>query len=63
VLRAKVSVFVDLWIKGQQLKAQAEQWAQLSSAVEAAIGLLGADDMPEAARRAKAKLEAAREGY
>jgi CheY-like chemotaxis protein len=63
VLRAKVSVFVDLWIKGQQLKVQAEQWAQLSSAVEAAIGLLSDDSLPEAARRARVKLETAREGY
>ncbi len=63
VLRAKVSVFVDLWIKGQQLKAQAEQWALLSGAVDAAINLLSGEDMPEAARRAKTKLEAAREGY
>jgi len=63
VLRAKVSVFVDLWIKGQQLKAQAEQWSQLSSAVEAAIGLLSDDSLPDVARRARVKLEAAREGY
>jgi CheY-like chemotaxis protein len=48
VLRAKVSVFVDLWIKGQQLRIQAEQWAQLSGAAEGAIRLLPGD--PAAAR-------------
>lgn len=58
VLRAKVSVFVDLWIKGQQLKAQADQWAQLSSAVDSAMELLSKSEIAAAL----AVLKEAREG-
>ncbi len=53
VLRAKVSIFVELWTKTQQLKAQAEatrerdaQWQRLTEAVDEAARVLraGADD-------------------
>lgn len=47
VLRAKVSVFVDLWTKNQQLRRHAEtvrareaQWRRLTAAVDEASGLL-----------------------
>ncbi len=47
VLRAKVSVFVELWTKTQQLRAQAEaaeerdrRWRRLTAAVDEAVGLL-----------------------
>ena len=71
VLRAKVSIFVDLWTKSRQLHRQAEaardresQWRTLSRAVDEATSLLrgarnGAD--PEAATtRALEILEDAR---
>src|SRR6186997_1182945 len=47
VLRAKVSIFVDLWTKTQQLKAQAEatrerdaQWQRLTETVDEAARVL-----------------------
>lgn len=47
VLRAKVAVFVDLWMKTRQLAAQSamvrekdQQWRVLADAVEEATGLL-----------------------
>jgi CheY-like chemotaxis protein len=71
VLRAKVSVFVDLWTKNRQLQAQAEEvreretrWRGLVAAVEEATELLRAsrDEAPdaEAVRRALDLLEEAR---
>lgn len=49
VLRAKVSVFVELWIKNQQLKAQAEiskereaQWQRMTATVDEAARVLRA---------------------
>ena len=68
VLRAKVSVFVDLWTKSRQLAAHSEdvrereaRWRALSEAVDAATTLLRSDE--EAAReRAIALLEQARWG-
>lgn len=48
ILRAKVSVFVDLWIKGQQVKEHAEQYARLREAAEQALGHL--PDHPERAK-------------
>lgn len=68
VLRAKVSVFVELWTKTQQLKAQAEasrerdaQWQRLTELVDEAARTLrvGGDD---AAAEALELLEKARWG-
>ncbi|SDZ36882.1 Response regulator receiver domain-containing protein [Micromonospora pattaloongensis] len=68
VLRAKVSVFVELWTKSRQLIAQSEavrereaRWRSLTGAVDSAIGLLRGDD-PEAAAQAIERLEQARWG-
>ncbi|GAB7048996.1 response regulator [Catenuloplanes indicus] len=70
VLRAKVSVFVDLWSKNRQLQLQAEtvreresQWASLTEAVDESLNLLrdGSAD-PEAVARAVRVLEKARWG-
>jgi CheY-like chemotaxis protein len=68
VLRAKVSVFVDLWTKSRQLAAHSEdvrerdaRWRGLTDAVDAATTLLRSDE--EGAReRAVALLEQARWG-
>jgi CheY-like chemotaxis protein len=68
VLRAKVSIFVELWTKSQQLKAQAEasreresQWQRLTDTVdEAARVLRGGGDA--AAAEALDLLEKARWG-
>jgi CheY-like chemotaxis protein len=66
VLRAKVSVFVDLWLKSRQLAAQTEaaqerqsRWRALSESVDAAIALLRSSE-PDARRRALEVLEEAR---
>lgn len=66
VLRAKVSVFVDLWIRGRQLAAQTEvaqeretRWRSLSEAVDGAIALLRSAE-PDARQRALELLERAR---
>lgn len=65
VLRAKVSVFVDLWMKNQQLAAQAEQVRRrearsrrVSGAVAEAAALLDevGPQAPEPVRRARALL-------
>lgn len=68
VLRAKVSVFVDLWVKTRQLAAQAEvvrereaQWRALTDAVDEATTLLRSDD-PDGRDRALELLEQARWG-
>ena len=70
VLRAKVSIFVELWTKTQQLKAQADatkereaQWQRLTDVVdEAARALRAGPDDPKAAARALALLEQTRWG-
>lgn len=69
VLRAKVSVFVELWVKTRQLAAQSElvreretQWRLLTEAVDEASALLRADPDPEAVTRAVDLLEQARWG-
>ena len=70
VLRAKVSVFVDLWSKNRQLQMQAEtvrereaQWGTLTEAVDEAMAVLrDADSNPEAVARAVRILENARWG-
>jgi uncharacterized membrane protein len=56
VLRAKVGVFVDLWVKNRQLATQAdlvrqreEQWRALSAAVDRAIDRLRTDEVDTAA--------------
>ncbi|SCL24110.1 Response regulator receiver domain-containing protein [Micromonospora nigra] len=66
VLRAKVSVFVDLWVKTRQLTAQSDvlreretQWRTLTEAVDEVTRLLRGDD-PDARARAVALLENAR---
>jgi CheY-like chemotaxis protein len=68
VLRAKVSVFVELWTKNRQLVAQSEmarersvQWRVLTEAVDEATRLLRADD-PAGHARAAELLEQARWG-
>lgn len=69
VLRAKVSVFVELWVKTGQLAAQAEllqereaQRRLLTDAVDEATALLRTETNPEAVHRAIALLEQARWG-
>ncbi|MFD6635304.1 two-component system response regulator [Micromonospora chalcea] len=69
VLRAKVTVFVDLWVKTRQLAAQSDlvrerdlQWRHLTDAVDEATALLRADDDPSARDRAVDLLEQARWG-
>ena len=68
VLRAKVSIFVELWTKTQQLKAQADatrerdsQWQRLTETVDEAARVLRANG-DEAASEALALLEKARWG-
>jgi CheY-like chemotaxis protein len=68
VLRAKVSVFVDLWAKNRQLAVQTEvvrereaQWRSLTDAVDEATAQLRSDD-PDARDRAVELLEQARWG-
>jgi CheY-like chemotaxis protein len=68
VLRAKVSVFVDLWTKTQQLQAQSEtvreretQWRTLTEAVDEATALLRSPE-PDGRERAAELLEKARWG-
>lgn len=68
VLRAKVSIFVELWTKTQQLKAQSEasrerdaQWAALTETVDEAARVLRAGGA-EAATEALDLLEKARWG-
>jgi CheY-like chemotaxis protein len=70
VLRAKVSVFVELWTKTQQLKAQAQavrereaQFAALADRVEEATRVLrGSTGSPDACAEALEILEQARWG-
>ncbi|MDM4722031.1 response regulator [Micromonospora sp. WMMA1363] len=69
VLRAKVSVFVELWVKTRQLAAQSDlvrerekQWRLLTDAVDEATALLRAESDPEAVARAIDVLEQARWG-
>jgi CheY-like chemotaxis protein len=68
VLRAKVSIFVELWTKTQQLKAQGDatrerdaQWQRLTETVDEAARVLRAGG-DEAAAQALALLEKARWG-
>ncbi len=62
VLRAKVSVFVDLWNKTQQLRTHAELSRQLASATDEAIKLLQSDE-EDAKTQALAVLQAAQRRY
>lgn len=69
VLRAKVSVFVELWVKTRQLAAQSDvvrerdvQWRRLAEAVDEATTLLRADDDLATRERAADLLEQARWG-
>jgi CheY-like chemotaxis protein len=68
VLRAKVSVFVELWVKTRRLSAQSQavrereaQWRALTDAVDEATALLRSDD-PNGPGRAAELLEQARWG-
>ena len=68
VLRAKVSVFVELWAKTRQLAAQSElvrerenQWRALTESIDQAVTLLRSDD-PGQRNRAIELLEQARWG-
>ncbi len=61
VLRAKVSVFAELWTKTRQLAAQAEATqdaAMLAATVQQALSLLAGKDGPDVAAAAKALQEA-----
>ncbi len=63
VLRAKVSIFVELWNKGRQMRGQEQsvrRLGMLTRAVDEAITVL-ASGAPGAAERARQTLEAARE--
>jgi CheY-like chemotaxis protein len=44
-LRGKVSVFVDLWNKNQQLRRQADSWRRLATATDEALKLLRDGDV------------------
>lgn len=62
VLRAKVSVFVDLWIKNAELAAKAAETVAMNEAVSTALALLnGASPDPAAAaavlREARQRVE------
>lgn len=62
VLRAKVSIFLELWRRGRQLEAQlaaARHHQSLIKVVDEALGLLRGDD-PEGIRRAVELLDRAR---
>jgi CheY-like chemotaxis protein len=48
ILRAKVSVFVEMWTKNLQLQRQAERMAQLEAAAAKALGALREGDMETA---------------
>jgi CheY-like chemotaxis protein len=68
VLRAKVSIFVELWTKTQQLRAQAEatrerdaQWNRLTDTIDEAARVLRGNG-PDAAAQALDLLEKARWG-
>jgi len=68
VLRAKVSVFLDLWVKTRQLAAQSDlareqeqRYQTLSGAVDEATAMLRSDD-PDARDRAVDLLEQVRWG-
>nr|MDT0661286.1 response regulator [Micromonospora sp. DSM 115978] len=68
VLRAKVSVFVELWTKSRQLAAQSElvrerdeRWRSMTEAVDAATALLRSGD-PKGQAKAVELLEQARWG-
>ena len=68
VLRAKVSVFLDLWVKTRQLAAQSDvareheqRYQALSGAVDEATAMLRSDD-PDARDRAVDLLEQVRWG-
>lgn len=68
VLRAKVAVFVELWTKSQQLKAQAEatrerdaQWERLTETIDEAARVLRAKG-DQGAAEALSLLEKARWG-
>jgi CheY-like chemotaxis protein len=58
VLRSKVAVFIDLWLKSAELTAQAMERMALHDAVTKALALLGSDDRDGATavlREAQAK--------
>ncbi|GAA1645906.1 two-component system response regulator [Catellatospora bangladeshensis] len=59
VLRAKVAIFVDLWVKTQQLRHQAQQWARLAGAAREAVRLLGEPHLGAQAEQAREQLRAA----
>ncbi|WP_117215193.1 response regulator [Allorhizocola rhizosphaerae] len=62
VLRAKVSVFVELWTKTQQLRTHAELSRQLANATDEAIKLLQSEE-DDARTKALAVLQAAQRRY
>lgn len=64
VLRAKVSVFVDLWNKSQQLRAHAELSRQLTAAINETVDLLREQpDNAKAVTHALEILEATQRHY
>ena len=63
VLRSKVAVFIDLWLKSAELTAQAVDRLALQETVSKALALLGADDQMGATallQEAQARLAANR---
>ena len=58
MLTAKVSVFVDLYLKASQLRDQAELLSERLEAVEEAVAALG--QLPAVSRDAEAREVAAR---
>jgi CheY-like chemotaxis protein len=49
ILRAKVTVFVDMWVQARQIQRQAEQMHRLGAAVRTALEALRSDDPERAA--------------
>jgi CheY-like chemotaxis protein len=49
ILRAKVTVFVDMWVQARQIQRQAEQMHRLGAAVQTALEALHSDDPQRAA--------------
>lgn len=60
VLRAKISVFVDLWLKSRAVRDREARWQRLAAGVDQALQLLHGPDPAGAVGRVVELLEAAR---
>jgi CheY-like chemotaxis protein len=49
ILRAKVTVFIDMWVQARQIQRQAEQMHRLGAVVRTALEALRSDDPERAA--------------